>query len=194
MRYLFYTATVFFFLNSCNFREGCTKVTLSNEQKKWFDAYDSSDVVFFKSNLGNIDTFTVTSKDDYYTQCNRFELSEYQYNLSVITLRSSNCHGKSSHNCFAQIQFKSNDESADETFRVFDLRSYFKHEKDTILIERIILNTSNKEYESRLFERGKSATSSNGNFIQSFNWNRGAGLIRYTTHKGEVFDLWKFGK
>jgi len=177
-----------FFLKSCYF-SNCKQVSLSGADKIWFSPYSLGDTIFFISNKLNIDTFLVSDKGNYYSTCSKLELGNFQYETMRLSLESFNCHGIESDRCFSQIEFSmnsSNHDQSEKRFKLFDLKGELSSDTPS---EKIMLGVSDVVYDTYLFKKDISAFSSSNHFLNSFNWHPEYGLVRYTTNKGEVFDL-----
>lgn len=178
-------------LNSCLF-SGCKKVNLTKSEKSWFNAYKLKQIVIFKSNLGNVDTFFVKQKFLTYTSCSKLERGPSQY--EIISINLLNKKNKSNNTVDVNIEFsKSYQDSLSipciKYFRVYDLTGGYESIEDTLIYKSIIWQ--NKKYNSLFFKFGSTLTSEYASKIESFNWTKELGLLRYTTFKGEVFELLK---
>lgn len=183
------------FLNRC-VTSGCTKISLSKSEKEWIQVYDSNQVVVFRSNLKHLDTFIVSYVYDLYTPCNRIELSQYEYNYSIVKLKSKRCHG--SYHCEVSLEFSKKLQESEQIqcnkyFRVFDLWSDDFDLLDSLKKQNISLNSSNEKIDTYYFDQENNAKDIDAGicFIKSFNWNKKRGLVRYETKDGEIFELIK---
>jgi hypothetical protein len=84
------TSFVFIALNlsstSCKNENDCIKVKLSALEKEWFVGYKNNDIIYFKNQNNEIDTFIVNTYDmEDFTSCNKFELGPYIYQLNSFT-------------------------------------------------------------------------------------------------------------
>ncbi len=180
---------------SCRSTNDCIKVALPKEDLQWFEPYNKGDtVVFACQNTEMRDSFVVISVSNYFTDCNQFEVGNYQYNFAKIGLRPIKMGIVDYHESGIQVEF-SNDSQPDnkipsmKSFLVFDLSVDFKDfkdlSKDTCSIGRKIYSAyhfSNESSISSDFD-GKSFE------VKSFYWDKKMGLLRYDKGTGEVFEL-----
>lgn len=177
-------------LTGCLF-SNCEKIDLKNEDLKKLDFYNGLKYLVFKSNLGKIDTLTVTYNDFSYSPCNKFELSEFQYQSRGVSFKNSGWHGDT----YSGISFSLDNQYRDDSSAVFYLYVHCamsQYEKSES-VDTITNNYLSKTFISKKFRWDGSAGSGKDNEIHDFHWNDTIGLIRYTTHAGEEYDLIKRG-
>lgn len=187
-------------LSSCLNSLGCKKVTITEEEKEWLKFATLNDTFLFKSNINSVDTFVVTFWDDNnFTDCNRFEKGENQYEYNSISMRrinkSRDYPAKDSEALF--IFEKSVNNQSDSTsykrFTVFDFRTDgFANFADFPLVN-LELSTTKTSYTANLFDRSGVHGNKDGSpvFIKSFLWSKENGLLKYETASGEVFEFLK---
>lgn len=187
-------------LKSCFNNADCHQLNLSKEEKSWFRAYRTGEKILFKSNQNRIDTFLVGKKIDTYTVCNKFELGPNQYNYVSLSLKASNCHGleKKSYICGFSMLFTKefqtdNEKNCVKNINVFDLYTEELTSLDSVPVEIINSSILGRGYQTYLFKNGKGTNDINGGVatVQSFNWSKENGLIRYRLATGEVYEFWK---
>ena len=177
-------------LNSCT----CVETHLTEDEKSWFSAYDKGQVIIFKSNLGNLDTIVVTEKLETHNNknCNWFEIGTIQPEIMFITLKSKICHNNSY--CEGQI-FISKGKESEKCYPGFSFFGLLQKNEPKYLVsnlEKIKLIVSDVTYSQVYhFENGVNANGYGTNSPKSFYWDKRAGLIKYETHDGEVFELLK---
>jgi hypothetical protein len=188
------------FVGSCIFSENsCIKVKLTKEEKSWFYNYKKGQRILYKSNLGKVDTFTVTGGGgDSYTTCAPFELGKYEYNTDGFIMQSSKCHGTNSFNCCVNVIFTKEGQKVgktpcDKRFRVFDLNTPDLTSLDSIPKVVLKLESLNKTVSTYFFDVGKFVEDNDfsNNGVKSFNWNKEHGLVQYSLFTGEVYTFWK---
>lgn len=170
----------------------CTKKRLRSEHLDIFKAMNKGDLWVYKSNLGNFDTLEVKDIDrGSFTNCNRFELGEFQYQSSgVIMELSAGSYSKSykmDHQVRIDFSFdKYLSEEIQEYYDVFDLSSSNKN-----VITDTLLDSQNDSVPVTSFILKKNAgmRSLGGNRIKAFYWSNKKGLMRYVHKGGETFDL-----
>ena len=179
-------------LISCSCK--CIKTNLTKDEKQWFSVYKKGQKIIFKSNLGNLDTLSVTDKYESYgnKDCNCNEVGTIQNNMMNIDLQSKICHNNSY--CISGISISKDqiDQKCFPSFNIFGL--YFSQiHKETLPTEQwLILKTSGKKCSHvYIFEDGINAKNYGNNYLKSFYWDKKEGLIRYDTSEGEVFELLK---
>lgn len=192
--------TMIFILKSCIF-SGCEKIALNQEDLSWYKSLpNEGDTLFFRGYDGTIDTFIVSNNVNEFSDCNRFEIGDYQYNMSRYTATLINSkRDRNINNRFYIFLTKKHQidssTSCNKLIQVFDLYTnelnsldMFKH--DTILIKSL------KRHIPTIFIDKKSKntnveSSSKTIKIQSFNWNKEYGLVRYMTEDSVVYEYWK---
>ena len=189
-----------FSLSACFNNTDCKQLLVTTKEKSWFRVYQSGEKVLFKSDRNHIDTFIVGKQIDSYTICNKFELGAYQYNYVSLSLKASNCHGmsKQSFQCGFSLSFTKEhqtekDKDCFKKMYVFDLYTDELTSMDSVLKETVNSEVSGRRYQTYLFINGKGTDDINGGVatVQSFNWSKEHGLIRYELATGEVYEFWK---
>lgn len=187
-RYIKWLISVFFisvFLLGCDLDKNCKRINVPKQWKQWLNAYDLNDTVVFRGDRGNVDTFICIEKSSKYSACNKFELGEFQYETCLVKLKPKNCHGNDSNHCSMSLKFFMDFDYKDKgMISVYDL--YDLRNTDKVIYEELELENG-KKYRTRFVEFGKSGKSYNRKYIQSFNWNKEIGLIKYESIDGEVF-------
>ncbi len=80
------TVVLFKLFFSCHLNDNCTKLYINKDEKEWFKHNIGNELILFKDSKGNIDTFQIEKVDDFFTDCNKFELGEFQYNTISMAL------------------------------------------------------------------------------------------------------------
>lgn len=182
---------------SINNNEGCTKINLNSEDKGWFSFYKKHKTICFRSNLDSIDTLKVAFPiESEYTVCNKFELSEYQYEEIVVILKSLKCHGLESNFCDITMNFSkhlqmSTEKECLKSFKAFDLRTDLLESlieyKDSIRIKSIDKSLSCYTFN---FSKPHIGDMDGGTHIlKQFSWNKEYGLVKYELSNGEIYEL-----
>lgn len=177
-------------LNSCN----CVETHLTKEEKEWFLVYKKGQNIIFKSNLGNLDTIIVGEKKELHgnKDCNYFGIGSIQNHIMDIRLKYKICRNESY--CEGGISISKDlvDEKCFPGFSVLGLTYSDVYQKNEPKREKIKLTTVNKIFKSAYyFEDGVNADNFGNNYLKSFYWDKKEGLIRYESHDGEVFELFK---
>ena len=87
---LFYLPVlIVLFLAGCG---RCDKLMLDQADKEWVNHFKEGQRFLFKSAAGQTDTLEIIGIRDYYTPCNKIELSKFQYEIYTVLfrLRSNN--------------------------------------------------------------------------------------------------------
>lgn len=164
----------------------CPNLELTAEDKEWTDIYQIGQTITFKSNRNHVQKFKVNYKKTFYSNC--VESNKHEQ-LSLV-LTKENCKDISIY-CEVSLLIVKNKKGVPcvKFFSVYDLKSNNWNQTDTMKHNLIMLSTTDKLYDSFLFEDNISAYGGGSNSLKSFNWSKEFGLIRYTTYKGEVFEL-----
>ena len=171
----------------------CKKRELDAIDKEWVKAYSMGQLIVFKSNFNDYDTFTVNSIRDFYPECNRIERSDFQNQTISIELLHARCSLSNKLNCKVELEITKEDEreAAVPFLRVFDLGYSPSEFKKYSKVLPVTLSTTKKLYSSSLIFLQNEL--SEGEYIKEFYWDKKDGLIRYTTSKNEVFELFSKG-
>ena len=182
--------TIAFILNSCI----CRETHLTNAEKQWCAVYDSGQLIVFKSNKNNLDTFTVVQKSEFHTnnECNCLEVGTTQEHIMRLNLKPKKCHDPYYCELTISIEKKSQHTEGIPYFRIYGLEYSGGIDVKKLRTTQITLSTTNKIYNSAFyFAIGLNAKSFGNNYIQCFYWDKLDGLIRYQGIDGEIFELFK---
>ena len=80
--YLVLSSTIF--LIGCS---NCVKLNLTQSEKGWVNHFKLGQQFDYKNVKGGIDTLEIIDTSDYYTPCNKFELSEYQFEIYLVRFK-----------------------------------------------------------------------------------------------------------
>ena len=171
-------------LSSC--RE-CEKLNLSDQEKVWVNHFKVGQIFIFKSPKNKTDTIEITDTSHYYTQCNKVELSKYQYEIFLVMFKfkSSNI-------------YNTNESSISMTTEEWQQRIPYIHfgnlgphrndleNKMPVSIDTIL---GGKNFNSiYYYSKGLNTETYGGNdYFKNFFWNKQFGLIAYTTTSDELF-------
>ncbi len=76
---------LFFFLQACT--ENCKRVQLDVTQKEWVIHFKKGQKVTYRNAKGVIDTLCVDNINNYYTKCNKVELSETESEIYLVAFK-----------------------------------------------------------------------------------------------------------
>lgn len=172
------------FLTGCG---ECEKLNLSQAEKDWVNHFKKGQKFYYKNIKGQIDTVEITETRDFYTPCNKFELSEYQYevydasfviksvskynnNESLISFETSSYKPRVPNIFFGNLGTHRN-----------DLENKMPKALDTVL--------GGVKFNSIYYYARGLNTENYGNveFFKNFFWDKQSGLVAYTTVNNELF-------
>lgn len=192
MKYNYYIILFLSVIFSCENKNICKKKSLIKSDKAWFDTYTEGDTIVFKSNK-NLDTFIVVTAGTFYSDCNRFEFGEVQYNQGIVSMRQFKDGKLRMLGDKIQLEFSNqtkleNSKLSNKNFLVFDLKVELidlkEIKRDTIIFKKT------KESVYRFSSNDKFSKDFDGSSfeIKSFHWSKEFGLLRYETKEGETFE------
>ena len=179
---------LFCFISACYTScTNCEKLNLSATEKEWVNHYQLGQKFIFKNSAGKIDTLIIKDTSNYYTACNKIELSRYQYEiyLVIFKLKSKNDYNNDEPNIaitteewqqripyihFGNLGLHRNDlknkipTPIDTLLNGVRLRSVYFYAKG--------LNT--EQYGEK-------------EYFKNFFWSKELGLMAYTTNGNELF-------
>jgi hypothetical protein len=178
---------------------GCKKVSLSKSDLEWFNAYEEGDTLIFRSQTGEKDTLVVITAGSYYSDCNRFELGDYQYNTAKFSMRYIKNGKLEMLENTIELSFSKgienrNQSNSSKRFSVWDLDSSPK-DMSIVETEEIQLSTTKNKHLVYVFLAGDSwytRDSDSGSFdLEAFYWSKNYGLMRYDKKGGDIYELYK---
>jgi hypothetical protein len=178
---------------SCIFSD-CEKLDLVNEDIEWFEPYEINQKLFFKNQFNDIDSMIVYDKSLKYTQCNKFELSEYQYQKAYLRINDLN-ESNLARNNKIQITFTQK-EKKDLSLKNFVVYGYYFniHDLNTELNDTIIdLKHFNKDkVKCYVFESKNSpAYGHSTSKLNKFFWNKEKGLVKYIVNDTLEYEIFE---
>lgn len=175
-------------LTGCVF-SNCEKIDLKKKDLEKLDFYNGLKYLVFRSDSGNVDTLTVTQNDLSYSPCNKLELSNYQYQTRAILFDNSGWHGDTYSGISISVDNKYSDDSSSQFY--LNVHCAMCEYDDYKSIDTITNKYLSKAYICKKFLWDGSAGSGKHKEIENFHWNDSIGLVRYTAHSGEKYDLVK---
>lgn len=172
-----------FFFEACS----CPKRNLDKSEKQWVEHFKVGDKSVYQNSKGDIDTLIVSSINNYYTPCNRLELSEYQNEISVVSFNLK------SKNSYAGIESFITMTSEEWKKRIPYI--YFGNlgprkinsENPVPRLLDTVLNGRNFKSVTYYVKDVNTEQYGDKNFFLNFYWSKQIGLIAYTTIGGEFF-------
>lgn len=169
-RFILFAGILLMFF-SCSFFDGCEKLSFSESDEEWFD-FDLNREFIYKSSFGGIDTFNVSKKINYYSDCNKLEISLFQYENYELHLTPNGDSCESDEDI--QLLFeKRSDSAVSMCFYVFDLFCCTDTLQSSTLNCISGINGESTEYKT----------------IESFIWKKDSGLVQFTKRTGEIYNL-----
>ncbi len=187
------TVVLFKLFFSCHLNDNCTKLYINKDEKEWFKHNIGNELILFKDSKGNIDTFQIEKVDDFFTDCNKFELGEFQYNTISMALFKKK--KKKKEMVFKMIFSKELQNksmtSCYKNFEFYNLTVEYITNMDTFKVEPV--RYLNKVVDSYCVDFKINATSNwwGTRKIEFFNITKKYGLIRYKYLNGETYHFWK---
>ncbi len=180
-------------LKSCTFGS-CAKLDLVKEDIEWFETYKINQKLFFKNQFNQIDSLIVYDKSLRFTQCNKFELSEYQYQKAYIRINDLN-ESNLARNNKIQVTFTQKEKRGLSLKNFIVYGFYFNiHDLNTELNDTLInLKHLNKDkVKCYVFESKNSPAYGHSNSkLNKFYWNKEEGLLKYVINDTLEYEIFK---
>jgi hypothetical protein len=172
------------FLTGCS---KCEKLHLTQSDKSWVDYFAPNQSFYYKNSAGRVDTLMVTDTANRYTLCNKFELSEYQYEIYRVDFK-----------IISPNQYSEIEPSITVTTEVWQKHIPYIHfgnlgphqndleNKKPIAIDTIL---NGIKLESVYYYAKGLNTEQYGEkeYFKNFFWDKSSGLVAYTTMNDEIF-------
>ena len=177
---------------SCIF-SGCEKLDLSKAELEWFNSYKVGQTLYYKNQYDDIDTLIVYKNDLRYSPCNKFELSEYQYQKAEIRINDKNNKNSARNNRVQMTYVQKEDELSFKHIHVFDYHfngsNLNKELKDTIIN---LQHFQNEKVKCLIFGTKDNLThDTSNNDLKKFYWNKEKGLIKYVLRDTLEYEIFK---
>ncbi len=174
--YLLFLSVVFF--SNCN---NCEMLHLNQNEKNWVNHFKPGQQFYYKSTNGEIDTLEIKDTSNYYTPCNKFELSEYQFEIYLMRFRIKSRNIYNNEESFISV--------TTEIWQKNNPYIYFgnlgPHRNDLenklpIAIDTIL---NGVKFKSVYFYAKGLNTEQYGpkEYFKNFFWDKSTGLVAYTT-------------
>jgi hypothetical protein len=177
---------------SCIF-SGCKKLDLPKEELEWFNSYNVGQTLYYKNQYDDIDTLIVYKNNLRYSPCNKFELSEYQYQIAEIRINDKNNKNLAS-NSRVQLTFtQKEDELSLKHIHVFDYHfngsNLNKELNDTTINLQYF---QNEKVKCLIFGTKDNLThDTSNNDLKKFYWNKEKGLVKYIIQDTLEYEIFK---
>lgn len=172
------------FLTGCG---NCEKLHLTQSEKDWVNHFKPGQQLFYKGNNGNTDMLEVGDTSNNYTPCNKFELSEYQYETYLVRSTFKSHNGYDGKNCL--ITLTKNKKTAIEPEIIVAGLGTIENSFQRPSLVPIDTTLGGVKYNSLYYFRRNGNTEIYGpqDYFKSFFWDKQSGLVAYTTINDEVF-------
>lgn len=180
---------LFFILFSCILPpKECEKVDLSPDEKEWFDVYKVGQQILFSNTQGVIDTLIVKEKMNAYTICYGSDHGYEQYNFEIFRMRLK--HNELDLLCKLTFERSIFSDTTEKSFQIAGLYGTYDTLEGNLKFERIYLNSKKDSVDTYQMNTDNGRVDADA-VIQSFNWSKKFGLVRYVTKENEIFELLK---
>jgi hypothetical protein len=171
-------------LKSCVF-SGCEIIELPKTEKRRFEIYKKEKWAY--SSGENLDTLTVLMYRDVYSPCNKWEVSNFQFNKIEVRF-SSKLFSKKKWGDINVSLFAEENQKLSLLVAFINLRQTCHDDELKDRIDKIKIPSFADSLECYTFDTSNSSSEHNG-IIESFSWSKEYGFLRYVTKEGEVFEL-----
>jgi hypothetical protein len=182
--------TINLLMLSASFLAGCgkcEKLNLSHNEKDWVNHFQKGQNFAYKNLNGKVDTLQVKDTSNYYTQCNKIELSRYQFEiyLVIFKLKSQNHYNNDEPNISITTQ------TWEQRIPYIHFGNLGPHRNDLenkmpIEIDTVLNGIKLKSV--YYYAKGLNTEQyGDKDYFKNFFWNKESGLVAYTTMENEVF-------
>lgn len=165
----------------------CEKLALTNEEKAWVNHFKVGQQSYYRNSHGMLDTLEVKSVVSYFTQCNKIELSNYQYEVYGVTFKFRSIQPYKIREPFITISTEEWKHHIPEI--IFANLGPFLNNLQNKLpapIDTIIRGMSLKSV--YYYAKGLNTEQyGEKEYFKSFFWNKEVGLVAYTTIDDETY-------
>ena len=166
---------------------GCEKLLLTDQEKAWVSHFKVGQERLYINEKGEVDTLQVTDSSMRLSPCNRFELSDYQYESYTVMFKFRSTRKYNSDESFITI---STVEREKRIPRIYfgnlgphrnDLENELPTKIDTVINNKIL----NSVY---VYTKGFNAEQyGEQEYFTNFFWSKELGLIAYSTISDGLF-------
>ena len=173
------------FLTGC----GCEKLTLTNEEKDWVNHFPIGQEQLFINAKGEVDTLQVVDSSIQLSPCNKFELSNYQYESYTVRFKFRSTRQYNLDESFITITTVEREKRIPHIYignlgpHRNDLENELPSKIDTVISNRSI----NSVY---VYTKNLNAEQyGEQQFFTNFFWSKELGLVAYSTVNDGLFIL-----
>jgi hypothetical protein len=172
------------FLSGCG---ECEKLRLSETDKDWVSHFKEGQSFYYKSISGLTDTLVVSDTSNYLTPCNKFELSEHQYEVYLVRfkIKSKNSYNGEEPN----ITITTEEWLKMSPYIFFCNLGPRRNELDNkqpVAIDTILNGVQLKSVYYYSIDFNAEQYGPN-NYFKNFFWDKKSGLVAYTTTSDDIF-------
>jgi hypothetical protein len=165
----------------------CEKLRLSETNKDWISHFKEGQSFYYKSISGQTDTLVVSDTSNYFTTCNKLEVSEYQYEIysARFKIRSKNSYNGEEPNITITTQewLKM---SPYIYFGNLGPRQNELDNKQPVAIDTILNGVQLRSVYYYSIDINAAQYGPN-DYFKNFFWDKKSGLVAYTTKNDDVF-------
>jgi hypothetical protein len=172
------------FLTGCS---NCEKLHLTQSERDWVNHFKPGQRFYYKSANGQIDTLEIKDTSNDYTPCNKFELSEYQYETYLVRSVFKSHNEYDGKDCL--ITLTKNKKTAIEPEIIVGGLGTIENSSQRPPLTTIDTTLGGVKYNSlNYFKRNINSEIYGGQeYLKGFFWDKQLGLVAYTTVNDEVF-------
>lgn len=173
-----------FFLEGCS---ECEKLNLSQDEKSWVNHFKTGQRSFYKSTKEQIDTIEVTEVRNFYTPCNKIELSKYQFEVYDASFIIKSVSKYNNDKCLLVYKTSSYEPRIPNIyFGNLGPRKNGLENKVPVAIDTIVegVKLSSVYYYAKGLNTEEYGETER---FKNFFWDKQSGLVAYTTVDGELF-------
>ena len=165
----------------------CEKLNLSQAEKDWVNHFQKDQDFFYKNSKGQTDTLEVKDTSNYYTPCNKFELSKYQFEIYLVIFKLKSKNEYNNDESFISMTT----ETYEQRIPYIYLGNLGPHRNDLENKIPIAIDTvlNGVKLTSVFYYANGLNTEQYGEkeYFKNFFWSKQSGLVAYTTVTDEVF-------
>lgn len=185
LKHVFYVMLLYNpLLTGCS---NCEKLHLTQNEKDWVNHFKPGQRFYYKNIIGQTDTVEIKDTSDYYTPCNKFELSEYQFEIYLVRFKIESKGISSDDESFISV--------TTEKWQKNNPYIYFgnlgPHRNDLenkipIAIDTVLNGVKLKSV--YYYAKGLNTEQyGEKEYFKNFFWDKQSGLVAYTTVNDEIF-------
>lgn len=172
------------FLAGCS---NCEKLYLTQSEKEWVNHFKPGQQFNYKSIKGEVDTLEIIDTSNYYTPCNKFELSEYQFEIYVVRFKIRSRGLYNNDESFLSVTTEKRQKN--NPYIYFGNLGPHRNDlenKMPIAIDTVLNGIKLKSV--YYYAKGLNTEQYGAKeYFKNFFWDKSSGLVAYTTMEDDVF-------